>query len=177
MTPERERLDALFEVAASERERIPGSWWASLGRECAEVVPRVLAERDAEIGRLRSALARETQRADDNAEASAGLEEAIDALPEYMLAGGQGGTMTPEREAEIREALEDPSCDGADAAVRDLLAEIDRLRATVARVGEVVSEIGCECSGCDHTAHQEDHDNDCEVCATCRVVVALGWPR
>ncbi len=41
------RLVGLLEVATdpAQRDRIPPSWWASFGRECAEVLPALLAER------------------------------------------------------------------------------------------------------------------------------------
>lgn len=50
MTPDEERLRALVEVAADPANKIPPSWWASFGRECADVLPAVLAE----IDRLRA---------------------------------------------------------------------------------------------------------------------------
>jgi len=91
--------------------------------------------------------------------------------------------MTPEREREIRDVqtrmeARAPSM-GLHAAAarmplsmsRDLLAEVDRLRALIASAGAVISEIGCECA-CDHST-EEDHDDDCDPCAVCRLAGAL----
>jgi hypothetical protein len=59
---------------------------------------------------------------------------------------------------------------GYEAAVRDLLAEIDR----VLDVERVLEDVGCDCA-CDH-ASLEEHEPDCHPCVACRVADAL-WPE
>ena len=70
---------------------------------------------------------------------------------------------------------------GYEAAVRDLLAEIDRLRDShstlvnrVLDVERVLEDVGCDCA-CDH-ASLEEHEPDCHPCVACRVADAL-WPE
>jgi hypothetical protein len=81
------------------------------------------------------------------------------------------------REAALLEALDEATRQatkarvGYEAAVRDLLAEIDR----VLDVERVLEDVGCDCA-CDHTRLHEAHDEDCDVCVVCRVADAL-WPE
>lgn len=56
---------------------------------------------------------------------------------------------------------------------RDLLDEVDRLRARIEAAGDVVSDNGCECAR-EHSTLCEDHDED--LCVVCRVADAL-WPE
>lgn len=81
--------------------------------------------------------------------------------------------MTPEQEADLRRG-------GVSATIsetRDLLAEIDRLRARLAAAGAVVSEIGCDCTCHVPEVDDGEHDDDCDgPCVVCRMADAL-WPE
>jgi hypothetical protein len=54
------------------------------------------------------------------------------------------------------------------------LDEYARMRDAIARVGEVLSENGCDCD-CEH--YPDEHDDDCERCLGCRVEAALRGAR
>lgn len=58
-----------------------------------------------------------------------------------------------------------------DAALREALAERDRLRDRRLAVFALLEANGCDCE-CAH--YFEDHDDDCERCLACRVEAAMG---
>lgn len=54
-----------------------------------------------------------------------------------------------------------------------LITEVERLRAIINDVGEVISQNGEDCD-CDCTAYGSPHGPDCDPCLACRVSDALG---